>query len=60
MDLQTIADQRLDRMIEISDLLDVSLDHVVRQMAYCDEVRFRALSDNPSSLPRYIKSSVKP
>ena len=53
-------DRRLDRMIEIADLLDVSLDHVVRHMGRCDQSSFRAFSDNPSLLPRYTKSRSTP
>lgn len=54
------VDQRLDRMIEIADTLDVSLDHVVKHMGYCDYSTFLALSDNPSLLPRYRKSKDNP
>lgn len=54
------VDRRLDRMIEIALDLDVPLDHVVRHMGRCSQSRFEALSDNPSRLPRYIKSSVRP
>lgn len=53
-------DRRLDRMIEIADEIDVPLDHVVLHMGRCDQRTFDALSDNPSLLPRYTKSSVKP
>jgi dsDNA-binding SOS-regulon protein len=53
-------DKRLDRMIEIADRLDLSLDQVVVHMGRCDQRTFEALSDNPSRLPRYIKSRVKP
>lgn len=56
----TSADERLDRMIEISEQLNVTLDHVVKHMAYCDESLFRAFSDNPSTLPRYIQSKDRP
>lgn len=55
-----LVDRRLDRMIEIADHLDVPLDHVVQHMGRCDQRTFDALSDNPSRLPRYIKSSVSP
>ena len=54
------VDVRLDRMIEVADLLDVPLDHVVQHMGWCDQSDFRRLSDNPSLLPRYTKSSVSP
>lgn len=53
-------DTRLDRMIEIADELDISLDQVVAVMGRCSQRDFRAFSDNPSSLPLYIKSSVSP
>lgn len=53
-------DARLTRMIEIADQLDIPLDHVVRHMARADQTTFRAYSDNPSSLPRYMKSKVSP
>lgn len=53
-------DKRLDRMIEIADELDVPLDHVVKHMGRCDQRTFRALSDNPSNLPRYTKSRSTP
>lgn len=51
------VDRRLDRMIEIADEIDVSLDHVVKHLGYCDETTFLMLSGNPLSLPRYMKSS---
>lgn len=54
------VDARLDRMIEIADLLDVPLDHVVKHMGRVSQSDFDALSDNPSRLPRYMKSSVSP
>jgi hypothetical protein len=56
----TIADKRLDRMIQIAEQMDVPLDHVVKHMARCDYKTFKALDDNPSLLPRYTKSSVTP
>ena len=55
-----LVDRRLDRMIEIADEVGVSLDDVVRAIGYCDESAFRAVSDNPSILPRYIQSSDRP
>lgn len=54
------VDQRLDRMIEIADELDVPLDHVVEHMGRVDQSTFDALSDNPSRLPRYTQSKVSP
>lgn len=53
-------DQRLDRMIEIAKGHDLPLDHVVAHMGRCDQMTFEALSESPSRLPRYTKSSVKP
>ena len=55
-----VVDSRLDRMLEIADELDVPLDHVVKHMGRCDQRSFEAFSDNPSLLPRYIKSRSKP
>jgi len=54
------VDARLDRMIEIADTLDVPLDHVVKCIGRVDQIAFEAVSANPSRLPRYTKSSVKP
>lgn len=54
----TAPDERMDRMIEIADDLDVPLDHVVKHMARVDQSIFRSLSDNPSTLPRYTQSNV--
>ncbi len=53
-------DNRLDRMIEIADELGVTLDLVVSHMGRCSQSRFDALSDNPSLLPRKMKSNDKP
>lgn len=55
-----LIDIRLDRMIEISDELDVPLDHVIAHMGRCDQRTFAAFSDNQSRLPRYTKSKVSP
>lgn len=55
-----IVDERLDRMIEIADKLDMPLDHVVQHMGRVDQRTFAALSESPSRLPRYMKSSVSP
>lgn len=60
MEVEKEIDRRLDRMIEIADELGVPLDHVVAHMGRCDQSRFAAFSDNPSLLPRYMKSSVSP
>ena len=54
------VDRRLDRMIEIAEELDIPLDVVVHYMGRCDQSTFRAFSDNPSSLPRKIKSKSTP
>lgn len=54
------VDERLDRMIEIAEQLDVPLDHVVQHMGRVDQRAFEAISDNPSLLPRYMKSKVSP
>lgn len=54
------ADERLDRMIEIADELDVPLDHVVARIGRCDQMEFLRVSGNPSLLPRYTQSSVNP
>jgi hypothetical protein len=54
------VDRRLDRMIQIADELNVTLDHVVAHMGRVDQSTFEALSANPSRLPRYMKSNVKP
>ena len=57
--MQTV-DARLDRMIEIARELDVPLDHVVTHMGRCSQSAFLAYSDNPSILPKYIKSRLRP
>ena len=54
------VDRRLDRMIEIAETLGVPLDHVVKHIGRVDQSKFREVSDNPSRLPRYMKSSVTP
>lgn len=54
------VDARLDRMIQIADKLDVPLDHIVKHMGRISQSAFDALSDNPSRLPRYMKSKVSP
>jgi hypothetical protein len=53
-------DRRLNRMIEVADQLNVPLDHVVLHMGRVSQSDFEALSDNPSRLPRYMKSKVNP
>lgn len=54
------VDKRLDRMIEIADELGVPLDHVVKHIGRCNQSTFEAVSERPSLLPRYMKSSVTP
>jgi transcriptional regulator GlxA family with amidase domain len=54
------VDERLNRMIEIAEETGLSLDEVVRAIGYVDMNTFRTFSDNPSSLPRYIASRVRP
>lgn len=54
------VDERLDDMIRIAEATGVSLDDVVRAIGRQSERDFRAVSDNPSLLPRYMKSSVRP
>jgi hypothetical protein len=55
-----VVDQRLDRMIEIAQLLDVPLDLVVKTIGRADQTTFDVVSDNPARLPKYMKSSVNP
>ena len=52
--------ERLDRMIEIAEETGESLDEIVAIMGRCSQSTFDALSDNPSRLPMYMKSSVSP
>jgi hypothetical protein len=54
------VDQRLDRMIEISEQTGFTLDQVVRAIGRADYKVFAEVSDSPSRLPLYMKSSVKP
>lgn len=54
------VDKRLDRMIEMADETGLSLDEIVSAIGRADQSTFRAFSDNPSSLPRYIASRVSP
>lgn len=55
-----VVDLRLDRMIEIAQMLDVTLDLVVKTIGRADQSAFAAVSDNPDLLPKYIKSNVRP
>ncbi len=54
------VDRRLDRMIAIAQDTGMPLDHIVKHMGRVDQTTFDALSDNPSRLPMYMKSSVNP
>lgn len=56
--LTKIVDQRLDRMIEIAEETGLTLDQVVEHIGRADQKTFRAFSDNPPTLPRYIASKV--
>ena len=51
---------RMDRLIEIAEQTGVSLDYLVREYGRCSQRDFDALSDNPSRLPKYMKSRVSP
>lgn len=51
---------RIDRLIEIAEQTGVSLDYLVREYGECSQSDFDALSDKPSRLPKYMKSSVNP
>lgn len=55
-----VVDSRLDRMIQIADQTGATLDQVVAAIGRSDQRTFDDVSDNPSRLPRYMKSSVKP
>lgn len=54
------VDVRLDRMMEIAQDQDVTLDEVVRAIGRADQRIFDAVSERPSRLPRYMKSKVNP
>jgi len=53
-------DKRLDRMIEVAEEVGAPLDHIVAHMGRCDQSSFEMFSANPSRLPRYMKSNVRP
>lgn len=55
-----MVDQRLDKMIDIAESQGETLDAVVRSIGRIDQRSFDAVSDKPSRLPLYMKSSVKP
>ena len=54
------VDERLDRMIELAEESEFTLDEIVRAIGRVDQSTFDAVSDNASLLPRYIQSSVNP
>lgn len=54
------VDARLDRMIELADQMQISLDDIVRAIGRADQTIFDAVSERPSLLPRYIQSRVNP
>lgn len=58
--LGDLADERLDKMIQIADETGLSLDVLVRKIGRVDQITFDALTVNPSRLLRYIQSSDKP
>jgi hypothetical protein len=49
---EDIADQRLDRMIEIALSENLPLDHVVKHMGRVYQSSFDTFDANPSLLPR--------
>lgn len=53
-------DERLDRMIEIADELNVKLDDVVAAIGRADQRTFDEFSERPSRLPLYMKSRSSP
>lgn len=57
--MQTV-DERLDRMIQLALLTGLRLDDIVQAIGRCDQSTFEAVSANPSRLPRYIQSKVRP
>lgn len=54
------VDLRLDRMIEIAEEAGVPLDAVVTAIGRVHQTSFDRVSGNPSLLPLYMKSRVKP
>lgn len=55
-----IVDLRLDEMIAIADAQGATLDDVIKAVGRAPYSDFKAVSDNPSLLPLYIKSRVSP
>lgn len=56
----TRRDARLDDMIRMAEATGLTLDEVVAQVGDVDQSTFRKLAGNPSALPRYIQSKVRP
>ena len=54
------VDARLDAMMAIADETGLTLDQVVAAIGRADQKTFKTFSDNPSYLPRYIASKVRP
>ena len=55
-----VVDLRLDRLIEIAEECGVALDVVVVAIGRAPQSDFEMVSGNPSLLPLYMKSSVRP
>lgn len=54
------TDQRTELVLFIADDLNASIDEVWQAVRHLDESRLIALSEQPSSLPLYMKSSESP
>lgn len=54
------AEARTEIVLSIADDLGVSIDEVWQVVRHLDDSRLIALSEQPSSLPLYIKSSERP
>lgn len=52
-------DNRLDRIIEVCDQLDLPLDHVVAHMGRCRMAVFEAKSADRSRLPQYVRPDAR-
>ena len=55
-----VADERLDRLIELADETGLTLDELVKLVGRADQSTFRAFSESPSMRPLYMKSRVSP
>jgi hypothetical protein len=53
-------DERLDHMIQLARLTGISLDEIVEAFQFLDDSALLAVSESPSTLPKYIQSSVSP